>query len=179
MCFVCFLGLSSSGDQVLGEHTVPCGPWVLITSPSRQLGFLGAQREHCLRCAVRLLWGADLRPQPSWQMLTIQDPRKMWLATGGLLTVWQRMLVSGAKIAPCLQALAVACLPLCLQWGDGPIHSWLALLWCSLNALFCERARLGIRLESFVGKFSLCFLGVPQFGVLLVPSDGPQARPLP
>ena len=93
----------------------------------------------------------------------------MWLATGGLLTVWRRMLVSGAEIAPCLQALAVACLPLCLQWGEGPVHSWLALLWCSLNALFCERARLGIRLESFVGKFSLCFLGVPQFGVLLVP----------
>ena len=49
MCFVCFLGLSSSGDQVLGEYTVPCGPCVLITSPSQQLGFLGAQREHRLR----------------------------------------------------------------------------------------------------------------------------------
>ena len=37
MCFVPFLGLSSSGDQVLGRHTVPGGlcilitPWVLAT----------------------------------------------------------------------------------------------------------------------------------------------------
>jgi len=52
-------------------------------------------------------------------MSTIQDPRKTWLATGSLLTVWWRMLVSGAEIgaAPCLPALAVTCLPLCLQQG--------------------------------------------------------------
>ena len=37
-----------------------------------------------LRC---LLWGADLKLQPSWKMSTIQDPRKTWLATGILLTV--------------------------------------------------------------------------------------------
>ena len=76
------------------------------------------------------------------------------------------MPVSGAEIAPCLQALAVACLPLCLQWGEVPVHSWLALLWHSLNALFCERARMCIRLEPFVGKFSLFFLAIPQFGLL-------------
>ena len=33
MRFVPFPGLSSSGDQVLGECTVPGGPYVLITSP--------------------------------------------------------------------------------------------------------------------------------------------------
>ena len=60
-------------------------------------------------------------------MSTIQDPRKKWLATGNLFTVWWRMLVSGAKIgaAPCLPILAVAA---CLSasggggvevWGDG------------------------------------------------------------
>ena len=45
----------------------------------------------------------------------------MWLETGSLLTVWWRMLVSGAEIAaaPCLEALAVAYLPLCLQQGEG------------------------------------------------------------
>ena len=33
MRFVPFPGLSSSGDQVLGECTVPGEPYVLITSP--------------------------------------------------------------------------------------------------------------------------------------------------
>ena len=33
MCFVPFPGLNSSGDQVLGEHTVPGGPCILFTSP--------------------------------------------------------------------------------------------------------------------------------------------------
>ena len=52
-------------------------------------------------------------------MSTIHDPRKTWLETGGLLTVWWRMLVSGAEIGavPCLPALAVTCLPLRLQQG--------------------------------------------------------------
>ena len=36
--------------------------------------------------------------------------------------------VSGAEIAPCLMALAVACLPLCLWQGDWLACSWLALL---------------------------------------------------
>ena len=52
--------------------------------------------------------------------------------------------ISGAEIVIvlCLLALAVASLPLCLWRGDGPVHSWLALLWYSLNPLFCEQARL-------------------------------------
>ena len=39
--------------------------------------------------------------------------------------------------------------------GEGPVCRRLAFLWCSLNPLFCERARLHIRLEPFAGKFSL------------------------
>ena len=68
-----------------------------------------------------LLWGPDLRLQPSWQMSTIQDLRKTRLASESLFTVLWRMLVSGVKIAadPCILALAVTCLPLCLQWGGG------------------------------------------------------------
>ena len=61
--------------------------------------------------------------------------------------------VSGAKIAPRVLAVAGACLPLCLQQGEGLIHSWLALLWYWLSPLFCEWARLC--LELFSGKFSL------------------------
>ena len=70
-------------------------------------------------CCVSSGWlisGCD----PPWQMSTVQDPRKTWLATGSLLTVWWRMLVSGAEIAAasCLPTLAVARMPFCL-WRRG------------------------------------------------------------
>ena len=79
--------------------------------------------------------------------------------------------ISGAETAPCLPALAVPCLPLCLWWGDGPVRSWLALLWYSVNPLFCEWARLHLRLELFMGKFSFSLsfflsLAIPQIGLL-------------
>ena len=84
--------------------------------------------------------------------------------------------VSDAKIAPRLLALAGACLPLCLQQGEGPIHSWLALLWYWLSPLFCEWARLC--LELFAGKFtlslSLFFLISLGCYLTLAPSDCPQ-----
>ena len=84
------------------------------------------------------------------------------------------MPVSGVKIAPCLLALAAACLPLCLWWGDGPVHSRLAVLWCLVNPLFCEWASLRLRLEPFARKSSLFFfffsfslsLAIPQFGLV-------------
>ena len=63
--------------------------------------------------------------------------------------------VSGAEITPCLPVLAVAHLPLCLQRWDGQVHGWLALLWYSLSPSFCELVRLCLRLELFVGMFSL------------------------
>ena len=82
--------------------------------------------------------------------------------------------ISVAEIAPCLPALAVAFLPLCLQQREGPVHCRLALLSCSLNPFFCERTRLCLR--AFCGKvlslfLSLCLffffsLAIPQFGLL-------------
>ena len=86
--------------------------------------------------------------------------------------------ISGAEIAPCLLALAVTCLPLCLRWGEGSVHSQLALLWYSHNPLFCEWP--GSALELFAGKFSLSFyLSLWQSHSLgcyltLAPSDCPQ-----
>ena len=77
--------------------------------------------------------------------------------------------ISGAEIAPRLQALAVAHLPLCLQQAERLVCSQLALLWYSLSPLFCEQARQFLRLELFVGKFSLFFslsLWLSQFGLL-------------
>ena len=60
LCFVPFIGLSSSGDQVLGERTLPGGRCVLSPPQSQPLGFLGVPQERHLKCAVCLLWGADL-----------------------------------------------------------------------------------------------------------------------
>ena len=60
--------------------------------------------------------------------------------------------ISGAKIAPCIPALAVTRLPLCLQRREGPLRSQLALLWCSLNLLFYEWAKL--RLLLLLSHFS-------------------------
>ena len=71
--------------------------------------------------------------------------------------------------------------------GEGPICSWLALLWYLLNPLFCEGARLRLRWEPFVGKFSLSLffslLLSHSLGccLMLTPSDCPldiQARSL-
>ena len=73
MRFVPFPVLSSSGDRVLGECTVPGGQCILITSLVQPLGFPGVLRKHHLRCAICLLWGADLRLRNSWQMSTIQE----------------------------------------------------------------------------------------------------------
>ena len=78
-----------------------------------------------------LLWGADLWLRPSWQMSVIQDPRKTWLATGSLLTVWWRMPSLGPRLplAFCLWLLP-ACLSASGGWGLGAglVCSWLALL---------------------------------------------------
>ena len=81
--------------------------------------------------------------------------------------------ISGAKIAPRPPALAVAHLALCLQQEAGLVCSRLALLWYSLNPLFCEQVRVCLRLELFVGKLSLSLSlfifslsGYPTFGLL-------------
>ena len=81
--FVPFPGQSSSGDQVLGECTLPsCDPSYHLPSPCRSIPWVHS------RSAVCLLWGADLWLRPSWRMSTILDSRKTWLATGSLLIVW-------------------------------------------------------------------------------------------
>ena len=91
--------------------------------------------------------------------------------------------VSRAKIASCLLALAVAHLSLCLWRGEGPVHSWLALLWYSLSPLFCERAWLCLRLELFkvltLFFFSLWLSHSLGCYLRLAPSDCPQGIQAP
>ena len=68
--------------------------------------------------------------------------------------------VSGAKIAASLLPSSSGChLPASLPpaVGEGPVCIRLALLWYSLNPLFCEKARLCLRLEPFAGKFFFFF----------------------
>ena len=97
----CVLSPSGSGSRVLHKGVLcpskaraaqvprclasalsPGGRLRLIASP------VPASQFRHLRCAVCLLWGADLWLRPSWRMSTIQNPRKTWLATGSLLAVW-------------------------------------------------------------------------------------------
>ena len=55
-----FPGPSSSGNHVLGEHTLP-SVWCVLSPPwSQPFGFLGLPPEHHLKCAMYLLRGADL-----------------------------------------------------------------------------------------------------------------------
>ena len=101
-------------------------------------------------------------------MSTVQDPRKTWLATGSLLTVWWRMPVSGVEIAaaPCLLVLSVACLPLCLWLGGGACTQLSSF---GIGSILCSVRRPGCALEPFAEKFSLSLFflfGDPQFGLL-------------
>ena len=47
-------------QQMLGQCTLPVWQCILSPPQSQPHGFLGVQREHHLKCAVCLLWGADL-----------------------------------------------------------------------------------------------------------------------
>ena len=98
--FVPFPGLSSSGDQVLGEHD-RCD---LLPPLSQLLGFLGGQWVQLLRCAVCLFWGADLWLLLCRQMSTIRSPKKSWLATKSACS-----LVEDASLGPRLPSSDSGC----------------------------------------------------------------------
>ena len=86
-------------------------------------------------CSLCLFWGADLWLRPSQSMSTIQNLRK------SLVRIWKPVCsllgdaISGAEFAPFPSPV-----PPASPAGDGPVHSWLALLWYSLSPLFWEWA---------------------------------------
>ena len=131
--FVPFPGPSSSGDQVFGERTLfRCSASYHFPSPSCSV----SQVCH-LRCAMCLFSGADLWLQPSWQMSSVQDPRKAWLATGSLPAVWWRMPSLGLSFPLSSSGCPRSCLPALV--GNGPVCCRPALLWYSLNPLSCAQ----------------------------------------
>ena len=172
MRFVPFPGANSSGNQVLGECTMPgvCSVSYHLPSPSHSVSWV---------CCKSTVSGVLCVSSGESQVATLLADVNCPGSQEDLVSNWEPAhslvddAVSGAKIVPCLSALVVACLPLCLRRGNGPVHSWLALLWYSLNPLFCEQASLCLRLELSMRKFSsLSFfllslsLAIPQFGLL-------------
>ena len=132
-----------------------------------------------------LLWGADLWLQHSWWMSTVQDPRKTWLATWGLLRVWWRMLSLVPKLPLSLwPRLLLAFLSASSGGWASPQQASSPLVF-SQSFVLCADLCAGLRLELFAGKFALSvffffFLSgklKPQFGfhLTLAPSDCPQS----
>ena len=103
-------------------------------------------------------------------MSTVQDPRKTWLATGSLLTVWWRMpsLRLRWPLAFWLR-LSHACLSASGGRGAIPQPASSPLLFAQSFVLWVARARLYLWSEPFAGKFSLSLffsVAIPQLGLL-------------
>ena len=119
LCFVPFLGPSSSGDQVLGKRALPAGWWCLLSLPWSQSlnlqGVAGAPSQVC-----------HVSPLGSWSLTaTLLEDVNCPGSQEDLVNNWEpaHSLVenasSGAEIAPCLPALSIARLPLYLWQGGG------------------------------------------------------------
>ena len=159
---------------MLGDCTLPAG-WCILSPPwSQPLHFLGAPREHHLRWAMCLLWGADAGGcQPS----RIQENFvSNWEPSHSLV----EDAVSGAEIAPRLPTLAVTWLPLCFQWGRG--RSTAGQLSSGIHSILCSVSGPSCASELFVGRFSLSLFFFTSFWLYhsfccyltLAPSDCPQ-----
>ena len=108
--------------RCLASAHSPGGAVHLITSLVPATWFPGCTMGAPSQMCMCLLWGADLWLWPSWWMSMVQDPRKTWLATGSLLTVWKRLPFLGPSL---LLAFWLWLLPTCLpasgrEWA-GPL----------------------------------------------------------
>ena len=161
--FMHFQGLScsGSGSPVLHKGTDLVGPVFCALPRSEQLRWPGAWGAHCPSgwcilitslvppaqfpgCTARALSQVcRVSPLESWSLAaTLLADVNHPGSQEDLVSNWEPAYslvedaISGGKISPCLLALAVACLPLCLWLGNGPVRSQLALLWCLLSQSF-------------------------------------------
>ena len=72
---------SSSGDQVLGAHSRPQLKAATYPLPCPSCSVFWVYNGHVFSGVLCLFWEADLWLRPSRRMLTIQNPKKSWLAT--------------------------------------------------------------------------------------------------
>ena len=135
MCFVPFTHLSTSGDQMLGECTVLGGPCILITSLLLASWFT----RYSVRASSQM---CCMSPLGIWsQVVTLLavvhclGPRKTWLGTGSLLTIFWRMPFFGwdGHSPSGYDCCNPASLPLD---REGPISSQPALLYYWLSHFF-------------------------------------------
>ena len=112
-----FPGPSSSGEQVLGERTLPKWEVRLSTSPIPAAQFPGCAVGAPFQvCHVSPLGSQSL---PATLLAAVNHPGSQ----EDLVSNWEPACslvedaISGAEFAPRLPALSVAHLPLCLWWG--------------------------------------------------------------
>ena len=137
-----FPGPSSSGDQVLGEHSHPQVWCVLSPPPSQLLRFLGGSRCASLRYAMCLFWGADPCCDSLGGCQPPRIPRSLGRQMGACLR-FCRGCPSGAEIAPFWLWLPppASLSPASAQPASCPV----------LSPMLCEWARKCLRLGLFPG----------------------------
>ena len=129
--FCAFPGPSSSGTQELEERILPgCDEPSPLRGPS--LSFCARRLGVPCVCSGELVSSRD---PPGRYLSTIQNLRK------SLVRNWKPV-CSVVGDAVSRRSLPLSPPPCLLPpAGDGPVRSWLALLWnCSVLSLFCERA---------------------------------------
>ena len=159
---------AAQATRYLAIALSPSGRCVLSPPHSQPLSFLGALQGCHLSCALCLLWGADFS-----QMSTIQDPRKTWLATGSLLTVWWRMPSLGLRF-PLTFRLPASLPPAgggtCPQLASSPlVFTQFFVLWAGqvVPYSFSRESSLSLFPSLWLSHSLGCYL-------TLAPSDCPQ-----
>ena len=155
LSFMHFPGLScsGSGSRVLHKGTDLVGHVFCALPRSEKLRQPGTLGVHCPRWSVHLHHLPGPGRLVSWvhhksaisgmpcvssgELISGCNPSGRCQCPGSqedLVNNWEPAhnlvedAISRAEIAPCLPTLAITHLPLCLQRGNGLVHSWLALL---------------------------------------------------
>ena len=155
------LSCSGSGSQVFHKATDSVGHAFCALPRSKQLRRPGAWRAHCPRWSVCLNHLPSPSHSVSWVRCDSAVSGVPCVSSGELISGcdppgrcqpsrisgsnWEPAhnlvedAISGAEIAPCLLALAVTSLPLCLWWENGPVRRQLASsILCSMSVFLWE-----------------------------------------